>query len=554
MMISVKKYILFLFTLLYLISCRDNNQTAALLKQAKDEALTNPAHAVELLESIENPNEMDKEDYMQYLVTLVQARYNNDQVITGDTLIFEAQKYFNKKNNAEKAANANFYTGMVYWAKDMPDKALKCFLFAENNSRKAKNKELEAKSLHSLGYIYYRQNMLDSAIVHYQEALECYNDEPKSIVNKLKVLSDLGRSYEITNNLDSASHYFSKALELAIQADNNEYRAIETNNLGFILLREKRYGKAKEYFSEAIQESPSTIDSLKIYLNYSLLYNQTQQLDSVKYYIDLINNRLPNIKDNQLLVSIYGSMSDYYQQTGDFTKALYFKDLQMSANQKIAAARSAEKLLNAENKFQMQIQQQEHEAERDFFILLYITFVILLLLAFVFWRKRKYKKLKILEEKVHSLTQDRLFENSIASKSYLENVYEHFIIGWSDIEAQVNQILLTGREEIDIEIYIDIKAMVDALKKQTNEQLLLVAKDYLSSDLFLGKKLSTTLSDRELVILMLCHLDYSEEAIAFIIDSRGDTLNLADIKWNIERKLHQAGMNDFNINALLYPE
>ncbi|WP_165044851.1 tetratricopeptide repeat protein [Dysgonomonas sp. ZJ709] len=554
MIISVKKYILFLFTLFYLISCKETTPSSDLLKQAEDIAFTHPADAVKLLESVDNPSGMDKENYMQYIVTMVQAKYNNKQNITSDTLIFEAQKYFNEKNNTERAANANFYTGIVYWAKDMPDKALKYFLFAERNSRQVKNKELEAKCLHSLGYIYYQQNMVDSAIVHYKKALQCYGDDKESAINRIKLNSGLGRSFDLKNNLDSALHYFTRAIEVANIIDNKKYQGIEAYNIGFILFRQKQYGKAKEYFNEAIQESSSTVDSLKIFLNYSLLYNQTQQLDSAKYYIDLINNRLPNIKDNQLLVSIYGSMSDYYLQTGDFTKALHFKDLQMSTDQKIAAARSTEKILDAENKYNLYLKEQEHKAERKFFVLLQFTVFILMALAFVFCRKRKYKRLKKLEEKVHSLTQDRLFENSIASKSYLENVYEHFIIGWSDIEAKVKQILSTGREEIDIEIYVEIKAMVDVLKKQTNEQLLNVAKDYLSSDLYLGKKLSTTLTDNELIILMLCHLQYSEEAIAFIIESKRNTFNLADIKWNIERKLNKAGMNGFNIKALLYPE
>ncbi|PXV66881.1 hypothetical protein CLV62_104142 [Dysgonomonas alginatilytica] len=525
-----------------------------LLKQAQNEAANNPSNAIILLDSIKSPEKMGKGNYMQYVVTRVQARYNNDEDITGDTLVFEAQKYYNDISNFDKAAVANFYAGTVYRSQHVPEKALNSFLLATAYSRKAKNTMLAAKSLHFLGNIYLEQGITDSSIVHLHDALNLYNNESETGIRRLQVMSALGRSYDLANKLDSAYYFFNKSLDLANETDNAEHKAIQAYNLGYITMRMKQYDKSTVYLSKALEQTANTKDSLKIYLNLSLLYNEKSKPDSAKYYTDLIKNQVSAIKDNYLLESIYGSLSDYNSQIGDVSQALYYKGLQMEANQKILEERSTEKLFNAENKYQLQIQEQEHKAERKFFVLLQVTVFILMLLAIMFCRKRKYKKLKKLEEKVHSLTQDRLFEHSIASKSYLENVYEHFIIGWSDIETKVNQILLTGREEIDIEIYIEIKAMVDALKKQTNEQLLIVAKDYLSSDLYLGKKLSGALTDTDLIILMLCHLQYSEEAIAFIIDSKGNTFNLTDIKWNIERKLHQAGMNEFNIKALLYPE
>lgn len=536
------------------VSCLDNHKSA-LLEQAQNTVENEPLQALALLDSIYEPEEMSENDYMKYIVARVQAKYKTYKDITTDSSIFVARKYFEQKNEYRYAALANFYAGGVYLERKMPDKAFENFLRANYYANKTKDYILSGKALENIGHIYFQKGQMDSASLRYKEALSFYDKvEGVNLKMRLPAINMIGASYESIPDFDSAYVYFNKGLKLSQEADYPLFVTQFTHNLGILYCDMKDYPKAVDYLQKALEQGTNTTDSLKIYIHLAKAYSLSNKLDSAAYYVSVITQRLPNITNPAILEVIYNSLHEYYYQKGNLDEALRYSNLWKEANQKILENRSTEKLLNAENKFQMQIRQQEHEAERDFFILLYITFIILLLLAFMFCRKRKYKKLKILEEKVHSLTQDRLFENSIASKSYLENVYEHFIIGWSEIEIKVNHILLTGREELDIEIYIEIKAMVDALKKQTNQQLLLVAKDYLSSDLFLGKKLSTTLSDRELVILMLCHLEYSEEAIAFIIDSKAQKFELSDIKWNIERKLYQAGMNDFNIKALLYPE
>lgn len=369
MTLSVKKYILFLFSLLYFISsCKDNNPSVLLLKQAQNETFTNPAFAITLLDSIENPKAMDKENYMLYAIILAQTKYNNDQDISQDTLILEAQKYFIENNNPEKAALASFYTAVVYRAKKIPDTALKNFLFAEEYARQAKNKTLEAKSLHFLGNLYYEQKVLDSAIIRYQKALKCYDNEPGSEANKLMAISGIGKSYEIKDELDSAYFYFNKAINLADSVHNKNQKAIQAYNIGFVLFRKNEYDKAKSYFNNAIQQSTSTVDSLKIFLNYSLLYNKIQQSDSAKYYIELINKRLPEITDNSLLESIYGSMSEYYSQIGNHEQALSYKDMQMKVSQKITDSRSTEKILNSENKYKLHRKTATQSRQAVFFI------------------------------------------------------------------------------------------------------------------------------------------------------------------------------------------
>lgn len=555
MTLSVKKYILFLFSLLFFISsCKDNNPSVLLLKQAENESFTNPSFAITLLDSIENPETMNKKDYMLYIVTLVQAKYNNNQDITGDTLIVNAQNYFNDKNEPQKAALANFYAGTVYWAKDMPDKALKSFLFAEEYAREAKNKELEAKSLHSLGYLYFKENVLDSAIFRYQKALKCYDNEPGSEANKLMAISGIGKSYEIKDELDSAYFYFNKAMNLADSADNKNQKAIQAYNIGFVLFRKNEYDKAKSYFDDAIQQTTSTRDSLKIFLNYSLLYNKIQQSDSAKYYIELINKRLPEITDNSLLESIYGSMSEYYSQIGNHEQALSYKDMQMKVSQKITDSRSTEKILNSENKYKQYIEKQQRKAERKYYLLVQFFVIIAVIAVFYFFNiKKRHKNQKRLIENRKLKAENRLLKLEHDNHIYLESIYHQYILKWAKIENKVNKLGLE-EQQIDLPLYSEIKSMSDELKSYSNKQLVNLSKSYLHSHSDIGEKAVRVLTDQELILMILCYFEYSRVAIATILDIKLEKLDLEERKSRIAARLKKAGMRDYDINVILYSE
>lgn len=105
------KYFFCLLTGILLFSCQKDNPHEKLLTQAQDSLIIGkPDIALNLLSSIDNPNKMDKESYMQYIITSVGAKYETKADITKDTLIFEAQRYFNKKEDLKYTVLANYYT------------------------------------------------------------------------------------------------------------------------------------------------------------------------------------------------------------------------------------------------------------------------------------------------------------------------------------------------------------------------------------------------------------------------------------------------------------
>lgn len=195
--------ILLLLFVLMLFSCNRGEKSVILLKKAQDVVESNPSQALILLDSIHAPEKMDKDDCMQYIVTRIQAKYKTDRDITGDTLIFSAQQYFDKRNDPNKKALAHYYSAAVYNEKQMLDKSLICYLSAQRYARQAGNNLIAGRSLHNIGYTYYGEGLMDSAIVRLRQAMNCYDKVDGAELNKLQAINLIGLAYQDIKELDS---------------------------------------------------------------------------------------------------------------------------------------------------------------------------------------------------------------------------------------------------------------------------------------------------------------------------------------------------------------
>ena len=87
-----------LLILLFSLSCSRHDEAECFLTKAQSVIETGHETSLMYLDSIIMPEKfLNKEKYMEYLVTKVQAKYKNYDNIKGDTNIFEAKDYFDKK-------------------------------------------------------------------------------------------------------------------------------------------------------------------------------------------------------------------------------------------------------------------------------------------------------------------------------------------------------------------------------------------------------------------------------------------------------------------------
>lgn len=413
MMRTLTNFLLLFFIFIF-FSCKKDDASIDLLKQAQNIAESKPDYALTLLDSIPNPENMDKDNYMQYIVIQLQAKQRAKQDITNDTLIFEAQKYFDEKKNVKQAELAHYYAGRVYRSRNMSDKALKCFLQSESYAIHSNNNVLAGKNLHIMGNLYLEQGIIDTAIILYKKALDYYNQGKDTDKYKMKVTNEIGRAYDEIGNIDSSYVYFQRSMEYADKLGDKEFKIIISNNLGYIYFRIKDYDKALNYLNNALKKSSDAETSTKASLNLSYLYNAKNRPDSALYYIHFSENYLNGITDNIILEGLYASFSDYYKQTGDYKQALHYKELEDSINNVITKDERPLSLLAADKNFYLdQKDKQVDQLRKHIFLYLLIGIVVcLVLLIFsisIFKiHKRDKKEIKLQEEKYRRIKDQLL--------------------------------------------------------------------------------------------------------------------------------------------------
>lgn len=395
---------LFLFCLLtgiLLFSCQKDNPQGKLLTQSQDKLVNNkPEIALNLLASIPNPEKMDKESYMQYIVIFVGAKYETKADITKDTLIFEAQRYFNKNEDLKYTVLANYYTAQLYDESGNFPKALESYMLAVNAADKSNNDFLAGKSLNNIGYIYYGQLLFDSAIVNYKKALQHYNKIENVDKRKLKTFTNIGLAYESDNGLDSAYVYFQKGLDLAKQTGNRLEESQLYQNLGLVSLGKGEDEKAIEYFKSVLAMDITANEQIRqINLQLLKIYNKKQDLQSAQKYAVLVTANLSEVTYKYTIKRMYAALTDYYRQSGDYKKALEYSDLEKVTNDEIETEKEVSALLEADKNYYLGQKDEEVQLFKSetyiIFIVLGAVLGIVLLFVFLGWRTHKKDQAEI---------------------------------------------------------------------------------------------------------------------------------------------------------------
>lgn len=350
------KIILNIFLLLFpffLFSCKnDTTSTAHFLAQAQELIEKNPMEALALLDSIKNPETMDKDNYMQYIVTYVGARYEAKEDIKNDTLILVAQSYFNNTENHKISALANYYAAQLYEINGNFPKVLESYMYAVDEASKSNNNLIAGRGFNNIGYIYYEQDLFDSAIVNYQKALSYYDKVENTEDKKLRTLTYLGRAYEENNQPDSAYLYYNKSLDKAIKTNNEKYRGFSLQNLGVLCYKTQEYEKAIQYFQTTLSlPATDSADIRKMQIGMLMIYNKKQDLESAKQYVDLVTASLPKVTYIYTTKEMYGALAEYYKLAGNYKDALRYTNLEIATKNQIKKENNTAGLLDADKSF-----------------------------------------------------------------------------------------------------------------------------------------------------------------------------------------------------------
>lgn len=124
-----------MYRLLYTISlllCLSCTQTTDIrLTEVREKMETAPAEALELLQSIPDPADLNRKNKALFNLLYIQALDKNNFPIESDSLIHIALSYYKSRGKSRELAETYFYLGYYFVENSMTQEAIHTFLRAE---------------------------------------------------------------------------------------------------------------------------------------------------------------------------------------------------------------------------------------------------------------------------------------------------------------------------------------------------------------------------------------------------------------------------------------
>lgn len=168
-------YILLFLLAAFFTACKPPVDPKAQLRKAEQSIDTNPEAALASLDSVLNPDlSLRHADHMKYALLHAEAAYLSFKELKNDTAIFEACRYYEKKQDLPQLTKATLYSACVLEAQGQTDAAVdaynKAFALAGQNDDSA----LMARARHYLGNLNYYGGYYDEALKNYKSASNYY--------------------------------------------------------------------------------------------------------------------------------------------------------------------------------------------------------------------------------------------------------------------------------------------------------------------------------------------------------------------------------------------
>lgn len=227
---------------------------------------------------VDNEDEYrDRSWYFMALSIFYQKKY--------DDAIFEFNRFLLVCSTAELANKSRFWIAECYYGKKEYVTAIEEYRrFISKN--KNLYKDFTGESFTKIGMCYYNQNRYDEAIIEYNNALEYVKKDSKIIELNYRI----GESYFLNNKHSEAQVYLNKSFS----SNDKYYSALSSLLLGRIMMEEKKYTRALNFFNNVPNDLKEKKQFQDIYYYSAICQNKTSDIklaeENLRIYINLSKN------------------------------------------------------------------------------------------------------------------------------------------------------------------------------------------------------------------------------------------------------------------------
>lgn len=444
-----------IFMSVSLSSCSSPSVKNPLLLCADSLMETYPDSDLSILESITYPQKMPRADRALYALLLTQARHKNYIALEDDSLIKTAVDYYGDKKKSLRAAKAHYYWGATYREMGYTSFAVEEYLTAIRLM--PVRDEFLAMIYDNLAECYERDELFDIAIGAYRQAYQILRGGSQQIYP----LRGIARMCLLQNKKDSALVYYQQALDCALVEQDSSLIGALYHDLAMAYSEKKDYIQADKYVSKAIMIQGQ--DAVNVCLSKAQIMLNLNKLDSASYFYSKNVDQL----DIYGKAVYYDGMYQIAKKRGEWKTATENIDAYKILYDSIQFITDNEELNRLMDKHQLEEHKRLLSEHTKMLIFSLITAFFLLMIICVFcfmWNDRKRKKRFIALQR--ELTQKRVDTMLLKEEEASESNKEDLDKKRSELTEQQIQLCISVLKTTDC------YDQLEALEKATPKQLL----------------------------------------------------------------------------------
>ena len=444
-----------IFMSVSLSSCSSPSVKNPLLLCADSLMETYPDSALSILESITYPQKMPRADRALYALLLTQARHKNYIALEDDSLIKTAVDYYGDKKKSLRAAKAHYYWGATYREMGYTSFAVEEYLTAIRLM--PVRDEFLAMIYDNLAECYEKDELFDIAIGAYRQAYQILRGGSQQIYP----LRGIARMCLLQNKKDSALVYYQQALDCALVEQDSSLIGALYHDLAMAYSEKKDYIQADKYVSKAIMIQGQ--DAVNVCLSKAQIMLNLNKLDSASYFYSKNVDQL----DIYGKAVYYDGMYQIAKKRGEWKTATENIDAYKILYDSIQFITDNEELNRLMDKHQLEEHKRLLSEHTKMLIFSLITAFFLLMIICVFcfmWNDRKRKKRFIALQR--ELTQKRVDTMLLKEEEASESNKEDLDKKRSELTEQQIQLCISVLKTTDC------YDQLEALEKATPKQLL----------------------------------------------------------------------------------
>lgn len=276
------------------------------------------AHALSLLEDIDGTARMSGSHHARYALLLTQARYKNNIVPRNDSLISIAVDYYSTSSDSLRKAWSCFYMAQTLRDTYESKRALDYFRQAASAAEETGNNKVCLLIYNHWGLLLQSERPYEMGLQKLLESKK-YAEAARDTISLIYILRDIGWSYVFMREFEKANRMLCVGIKLATDKNKTDLLIGLYKYLSMSYEQAGQYSKAFQYINKALSfVHEDSLERKRLNATKLLILNDLQQYDSVRYYLDKID-------DNKRYYAIASDARQAYRMEkglGNYQKAL----------------------------------------------------------------------------------------------------------------------------------------------------------------------------------------------------------------------------------------